>query len=74
MFTSYKPQQFTRYPTTVVPDLSAGFDTPEATIQLLGVSDSASVTVTATGPNTAKKFQFNFKLPKGYDGAAGDFA
>ena len=49
---------------------AAGFGTPTATVDA-GVGAAPSVTVTATGPNTAKVFNFEFKNLKGQKGDTG---
>lgn len=48
---------------------SAGFGTPTATIT--NTTGTPSVTVTASGPDTAKVFAFDFKNLKGETGATG---
>lgn len=52
------------------PGISAGFGTPTATVDNnIGIP---SVTITATGENTAKIFNFDFKNLKGEKGDKGD--
>ena len=41
----------------------AGFGTPTATITILDATATAYVNVTATGPDTAKVFNFDFGIP-----------
>lgn len=48
---------------------AAGFDTPEATVD--GETGTPSVEVTATGPDTSKKFTFAFHNLKGEKGDTG---
>ena len=45
------------------PGAAAGFDTPEATATAVD-GTTPTATVTASGPNTAKKFSFVFGIPK----------
>ena len=52
---------------------AAGFGTPTASVDA-GVGDHPSVTVSATGPNTAKVFNFAFKNLKGQKGDTGSVA
>ena len=42
---------------------AAGFGTPTATITILPAGATPPVTVTATGPDTAKVFNFDFGIP-----------
>ena len=42
---------------------AAGFGTPTATITILPAGSTPTVTVTATGPDTAKVFNFDFGIP-----------
>ena len=42
---------------------AAGFGTPVATIEMIDAGSPAEVTVTTSGPDTAKVFTFNFKIP-----------
>ena len=51
------------------PGAAAGFGTPAATVD--SASGTPSVTVTASGPDTAKVFTFEFHNLKGADGAQG---
>lgn len=51
--------------------LSAGFGTVSATATTLDAGESATVSVTASGPDTAKEFSFTFGIPKGQDGDVG---
>lgn len=46
----------------------AGFGTVSATAQTLSAGSPATVSVTASGPNTAKEFSFTFGIPRGRDG------
>lgn len=48
--------------------VDAGFGSVLATAQTLPAGSPATVTVTASGPNTAKEFSFVFGLPRGADG------
>lgn len=47
----------------------AGFGSVLATAQTLPAGSSATATVTASGPNTAKEFSFTFGIPRGADGS-----
>lgn len=51
---------------------SAGFDTPTVDNSEANQVGTASVEVTASGPNTAKVFNFKFKNIKGQKGDTGD--
>ena len=42
---------------------AAGFGTPTATITIIGATETPYVIVTATGPDTAKVFNFDFGIP-----------
>ena len=48
----------------------AGFGSVLATAQTLSAGSSATATVTASGPNTAKEFSFVFGIPRGADGGS----
>lgn len=48
------------------PGAAAGFDTPEATATAVD-GTTPTATVTASGPDTAKKFSFVFGIPKASD-------
>lgn len=50
---------------------AAGFGTPTATATTLAAGSPATVTVTESGPDTAKVFAFTFGIPQGADGATG---
>ena len=50
----------------------AGFGTPTATASSLDPGVSPTVSVTATGEDTAKVFAFSFGIPKGEKGEKGD--
>lgn len=50
---------------------AAGFGTPIATVSTLDAGTEATVTVDASGADTAKVFTFKFGIPKGADGAQG---
>ena len=47
----------------------AGFGLISATAQTLSAGSSATATVTASGPDTAKEFSFTFGIPRGQDGS-----
>ena len=52
---------------------AAGFGTPTVTVETLPAGSDATASVTASGDDTAKIFNFNFGIPKGADGSgAGD--
>ena len=50
---------------------AAGFGTPTASVVTGNPGTNASVAVTASGPNTAKVFDFDFTIPRGNTGAQG---
>ena len=50
---------------------AAGFANPEVTTTILADSVDPTVSVAATGEDTAKKFTFTFGLPRGYQGKTG---
>ena len=50
---------------------AAGFGTPSVTVETLPAGSDATATVTASGDDTAKIFNFNFGIPNGTDGKAG---
>ena len=50
----------------------AGFGTPTATASTLAAGSQATVTVSASGADTAKVFTFTFGIPKGDKGDKGD--
>lgn len=50
---------------------AAGFGTPTIAVESLPAGSNATASVTASGDDTAKEFNFNFGIPKGADGAAG---
>ena len=50
---------------------AAGFGTPTATASALAPGSKPTVTVTASGGNTAKVFTFAFGIPRGATGATG---
>ena len=51
---------------------SAGFAEPTASTSTLASGSSATVSVVASGPDTAKEFAFTFGIPKGDKGDKGD--
>ena len=51
------------------PGASAGFGTITATAETLSPGSSATATVTASGPDTAKEFSFTFGIPQGESAA-----
>ena len=51
---------------------AAGFGTPTASASTLQPTDSATVSVTASGADTAKVFDFSFGIPKGEQGVQGE--
>ena len=50
---------------------AAGFATPTASATGIDAENEPNVTVSATGPNTAKEFSFRFEIPKGATGPTG---
>lgn len=50
---------------------AAGFATPSVTVETLPAGSDATASVTASGDDTAKAFNFNFGIPKGADGKNG---
>lgn len=48
---------------------AAGFGTPTVTVETLPAGSDATASVTASGVDTAKVFNFNFGIPKGADGS-----
>ena len=48
---------------------AAGFGTPTVTVETLPAGSDATASVTASGDDTAKVFNFNFGIPKGADGS-----
>ena len=54
------------------PGDSAGFAEPTASASILAAGSSATVSVVASGPDTAKEFAFTFGIPKGDKGDKGD--
>lgn len=50
---------------------AAGFGTPSVAVESLPAGSDATASVTASGDNTAKVFNFNFGIPKGAAGADG---
>ena len=50
---------------------AAGFGTPTASATTLSAGSSATASVTASGGNTSKVFNFSFGIPKGDTGATG---
>ena len=53
------------------PGDSAGFAEPTASASILAAGSSATVSVVASGPDTAKEFAFTFGIPKGDKGDTG---
>ena len=51
---------------------AAGFDTPTISVSTLQAGASATASVAASGPDTAKVFDFTFGIPKGDKGDKGD--
>ena len=55
----------------VTPGDVPGFGTPTCSTETGSAGTNASVTVSASGPDTAKVFDFQFTIPKGDTGATG---
>ena len=53
------------------PGDTAGFAEPTASASILAAGSSATVSVVASGPDTAKEFAFTFGIPKGDKGDTG---
>lgn len=51
-----------------IPGTSAGFGTPTASATPLVSGEQPTVNISASGPNTAKVFDFQFGIPAGADG------
>lgn len=51
--------------------VAAGFGNPTASVTTGNPGTNASVSVAASGPNTAKVFTFSFTIPRGNTGATG---
>lgn len=62
------------YSSPGAPGTAAGFGTPTATAVALPSGSAPTVSVTASGPDTAKIFAFSFGLPQGSSSAALDVA
>ena len=58
----------TQYTFTVTNGLPGGFANPTATVTELDEGSAPTVTVTASGADTAKRFAFQFGIPKGNTG------
>ena len=55
----------------VTPEDVPGFGTPTCSTETGSAGTNASVTVSASGPDTAKVFDFQFTIPRGSTGATG---
>lgn len=53
------------------PGVSAGFGEPTASATTLAYGEQATVSVSASGPDTAKVFNFEFGIPQGAPGSGG---
>lgn len=53
------------------PGVSAGFGAPTASATTLAYGEQATVSVSASGPDTAKVFNFEFGIPQGAPGSGG---
>ena len=51
---------------------AAGFGLPTGSVTMIDPGSSPSITISPTGPNTAKIFDFNFNIPKGDTGPRGE--
>lgn len=70
MFVTYKQGEIKRYPTTNPPD-DSGIGQPTASVTTLQSDSQATASVTVTGPDSAKEFNFQFGIPKGPKGEPG---
>lgn len=70
-FTTFQAGEIVRYPTTKPPESEVGFGEPTAQATTLQPTDSATVQIQSSGPDTAKVFEFSFGIPKGAKGDKG---